>query len=162
MRRHRAMAICAILAGQAAIALSGEMPERLTPEEIGALPLSGNGAGTSGVTTMRTSVLSGDPAKPGLYTIQIVIPPNTTIRAHHHRDDRVATVVSGVWFIGYGAQRDAKQLKQLPAGSFYTEPAGEPHFAGTGGAPAIVHITGYGPTDTAYVDDADDPAKATQ
>ena len=150
MRRHLAIAICALLAMQTVVA--AEKAERLTPAEISALPFAGNGAGTSGVATIRTSVLSGDPSKSGLYTIQIVIPPHTTIGAHRHRDDRVATVVAGIWYIGYGAQRDAGALKELSTGSFYTEPAGEPHFAGTGDQPATVQITGYGPTDTVYVD----------
>jgi hypothetical protein len=37
-------------------------------------------------------------------------------------------------------------------GSFYTEPAGAPHFAGTEDQPAVVDITGFGPSDTIYVD----------
>ncbi len=39
-------------------------------------------------------------------------------------------------------------VKALPPGAFYTEPAGEPHFARTGPEGATVSITGYGPTDT--------------
>jgi len=156
MRSYLAI-MAAILASATDPAAAGETQLRLTPAEISVLPLAENAAGTSGVSTMHTTVLSGDPTKPGLYTIQIVIPPHTTIRAHHHRDDRVATVVSGLWYIGYGTKREASVLKELSSGSFYTEPAGAPHFAGTGDLPAVVHITGYGPSDTIYVDAANDP-----
>jgi quercetin dioxygenase-like cupin family protein len=97
-------------------------------------------------------VLSGDPTRPGAYTIRLEIPANTRIEAHEHPDDRVATVVSGTWYIGYGTRFDEKELKALPAGSFYTEPPRQPHFARTGDAPVVVHISGFGPSGTLYSD----------
>src|SRR5215813_392683 len=126
--------------------------ERLTPSEIEALTPVGAGAGTSGVTGIRTRVLKGDPNQAGLYTIQLTVPANTKIEAHTHRDDRVATVISGTWSIGYGTRFDEKNLKALTTGSFYTEPPNVAHFARTGNQPVAVQITGYGPTDTKYVD----------
>ena len=39
---------------------------------------------------------------------------NTTIPAHSHRDDRMATVVSGTWQFGYGDRFNAEALKRLP------------------------------------------------
>jgi hypothetical protein len=77
---------------------------------------------------------------------------HTTIQAHTHRDDRMATVVSGMWYFGYGDHFDARSLKRLPPGSVYSEPAAHTHFARTEKEPAIVHIAGYGPTDTRYFD----------
>jgi quercetin dioxygenase-like cupin family protein len=139
-------------------ASGGEVSKRLTPAEIAALPALGAGTGTSGVTGIRTTILSGDPNAGGLYTIRITIPPRTLINPHHHRDDRVATVVSGVWYIGYGVKRDPGALKALTAGSFYTEPANAAHFAGTEEQPAVVDITGIGPSDTIYIDGGDGPA----
>jgi len=62
---------------------------RLTPTEIAAMPSTGPGAGTSGVGGIRTTVLSGDPTREGLYTIRLNVPANATIAAHRHRDDRV-------------------------------------------------------------------------
>jgi hypothetical protein len=43
----------------------------------------------------------------------------------------------------------------LGPGGFYTEPAGQPHFAFTRDLPTVVYITGQGPTDTVYVVAAD-------
>jgi quercetin dioxygenase-like cupin family protein len=123
---------------------------RLTPSEIANLVQSGPGAGTSGVAGIRTTVLEGDPTKAGLYTIRLSVPANTRIEAHSHKDDRSATVVSGTWALGYGVRHDAKALKSLPPGSFYTEPPGVMHFAQTAAEPVVLHITGYGPTDTIY------------
>jgi opacity protein-like surface antigen len=77
---------------------------RLTPKEITAREAGGAGAGTSGVAGIQTTVLLGDPTKPGLYTIRLSIPPNTTIQAHTHRDDRSAIVMSGTWYFGFGSR----------------------------------------------------------
>ena len=96
-------------------------------------------------------VLKGDPNKSGLYTIQLTVPANTKIEAHTHPDDRVATVISGTWQIGYGTVFDEKKLKALVPGSFYTEPPNVAHFARTGNTAVMVQITGYGPTGTTYV-----------
>jgi uncharacterized RmlC-like cupin family protein len=126
--------------------------QRLTPTEINALASTGASAGTSGVNGIQTRVLKGDPTKPGLYTIQLTVPANTKIEAHTHPDDRVATVVSGTWQIGYGSRFDEKNLKALPPGSFYIEPPSVAHFARTGNGPVVVQITGYGPTGTKYTD----------
>ena len=85
--------------------------QRLTPSEIDALAQIGPGAGTSGVTGIQMRVLKGDPNKSGLYTIQLKVPANTRIETHDHPDDRVATVVSGTWYFGYGERFDEKKLK---------------------------------------------------
>lgn len=124
---------------------------RLTPSEIEAIAPKEAGAGTYGVSGIQTRVLKGDPTKTGLYTIQLTVPANTTIQAHTHPDDRIETVVSGIWQIGYGEKFDEKKMKPLPPGSFYTEPPNVAHFARTGKEPVVVQITGYGPTATEYV-----------
>jgi len=125
--------------------------QRLTPSEIDSISPTGAGAGTSGVGGIQTRVLKGDPNKTGLYTIQLTVPANTKIEAHTHPDDRVATVISGTWQIGYGTAFDEKKLKALVPGSFYTEPPNVAHFARTGNTAVMVQITGYGPTGTTYV-----------
>jgi len=127
---------------------------RFTPNEIASLNHHGAGAGTSGVAGITTTVLYGNPEKPGLYTIMLVVPANTRIEAHSHQDNRSATVISGTWYLGYGDRFTDKDLKALPPGSFYTEPPGQTHFAQTRNEAAVVYITGFGPTSTTYVDDA--------
>jgi pimeloyl-ACP methyl ester carboxylesterase len=130
---------------------TGESRQRLTPTDVAGISHSAAGAGTSGLESIETTGLLGDLTKPGVYAISLRVPANTVIMAHTHRDDRVATVVSGTWYFGYGTRYDPAALKPLPAGSFYTEPGGEPHFAKTRGEAVVVYITGYGPTDTIYV-----------
>ena len=130
---------------------------RLTPGEF-KFPQQGNpGTGSSGVSGIQTVVLKGDPNEAGVYTIMLRVPAHTQIAAHSHRDDRVATVVSGTWHLGYGDKFDESKLKALPPGSFYTEPPGRNHFAETGDESVEVQITGFGPSSTEYVDPAQDP-----
>ena len=107
---------------------------------------------------VQTTVLSGDPNAPGPYAIEIRVPPHTRIAAHRHRDNRAAIVVSGEWHFGYGEEASEAAATTLGPGGFYTEPASVAHFAFTGNAPTVVYITGQGPTDTKYVNPADDPA----
>jgi len=133
--------------------------KRLTPTEY-EFPQQGNpGTGSSGVGGIQTVVLKGDPDKTGIYTMMLRVPPHTQIAAHSHRDDRVATVISGTWRIGYGERFDEAKLKALPPGSFYTEPPGDAHFAETGDEPVVVQITGFGPSSTEYVDPTQDPRR---
>jgi len=130
---------------------------RLDPRDIAALSKQHAGAGTSGVTGIQTTRLSGDPAAAGLYTIALRVPAHTVIAAHTHRDDRSAVVVSGTWWFGYGPANTRERLKALGPGSFYTEPRGQAHFARTGDQAVVVYITGTGPTDTHYLDASNDP-----
>jgi hypothetical protein len=87
------------------------------------------------------------------------LPSTFKAHAHDHQDDRVATVVSGTWYIGYGDSFDSVELRALPPGSFYTEPSNRTHFAETRDESVIVQITGVGPSSTRYVDAAADPRR---
>src|SRR5438105_4636547 len=140
----------------------GTNEERFTPTEY-KFPRVGNpGTGSSGVGGIQTAVLKGNPDQAGVYTIMLRVPAHTRIAAHSHRDDRVATVVSGTWHIGYGDKFDEAKLKALPPGSFYTEPPSRNHFAETGDEPVVVQITGFGPSSTEYVDATQDPRKPAE
>lgn len=139
---------------------SRETERRLSVADIAAMAKGGAGAGTSGVEGITTTVLSGDPKLAGPYTIEIRVPAHTRIAAHSHRDDRSAVVISGTWWFGYGSVAADSLASPLRAGSFYTEPAGKDHFAITRDEPAVVYITGVGPTDTRYVDGSADPRRS--
>jgi hypothetical protein len=129
----------------------------VTPNEVKWPPAAAGAAGTSGVAGIQTVVLKGDPTKPGLYTLLLRLGPNQKIEAHSHSDDRVAVVVSGTWYFGYGRQFDESKLRALPAGSFYTEPPKMDHFAMTRGETVTIQITGTGPSTTTYVNSANQP-----
>lgn len=125
---------------------------RLTASEIAALPADDPGAGTSGLKAIRMMRLYGDPSATGPYTIALLVPPNMRIAAHTHRDARTAVVVQGAWTFGYGRSASGPDVRTLGPGSFYVEPANLPHFARTGPKGAMVYISGFGPSDTVYVE----------
>src|SRR5216683_2905590 len=103
------LAIAALSLAAASVAADRSLDEmRMTPMEISESALDSNQIGSSGLSGVHTKVLFGHPEKRGFYTILLFVPPRTTIQAHSHRDDRVATVVSGVWHFGYGDRFDAK------------------------------------------------------
>jgi quercetin dioxygenase-like cupin family protein len=142
----------------ASTAIAQSLPEmRMTPAEIRASALDNNQIGSSGLPGVHTKVILGDPSKAGFYAILLFLPAHTTIQAHSHRDDRMATVVSGEWHLGYGNHFNANLLKTLPPGSVYSEPGGDNHFARTDIDPVVVEISGYGPTDTRYFEATNDP-----
>jgi quercetin dioxygenase-like cupin family protein len=130
---------------------------RMTPAEIAASGAGDEQTASAGSAAGQRRVLFGDPTSAGYYSILLFVPAHTTIQAHSHRDNRMATVVSGEWHFGYGDEFNAEALKTLPPGSVYSEPGGTNHFAQTAADPVIVQISGYGPTDTHYFDPAKDP-----
>jgi quercetin dioxygenase-like cupin family protein len=138
-------ALLLALAFAPAIHADQPVPQRrLTPTELVALaPTSGPG--------VHMSALIGDSSRPELYSVRVSIPAHTRVPPHTHRDNRAVLVLSGTWHMGYGAHFASEALKALPAGSFYTEPAGQPHFAETQDEPVVILVTGYGPSDTRMV-----------
>src|SRR5207245_5312188 len=118
--------------GAPALADNDGLEMRLTPREVAKVPTKTAGAGTSELPAVITTVLFGDPSKPGLYTIELKVAPNTVIQAHTHRDARTAMVISGFWYFGYGPKNEKNAVNVLPSGSFHTEPTGQAHFARTG------------------------------
>ena len=142
-------------------AVAPSIPElRMTPVEIMSGDKGESQIGSSKLAGVHTKILAGNPAIAGFYSILLFVPPHTTIQAHSHRDDRMATVVSGTWHFGYGTRFDETALKTLPAGSVYSEPGGVNHFARTVEDAVVVQISGFGPTDTRYFNPADDPEKS--
>ena len=158
---QRASLAALALALLAATPAPSRLPEmRLTPAEVRTSAFDTSQVGSSLLAGVKTKVLFGDPSKAGYYAIVLFVPAHTSIQAHSHRDDRMATVVSGTWQFGYGNRFDEKVLKSLPPGSVYSEPGGENHFARTGDDDVLVELSGYGPTDTRYVEPSSDPGAA--
>jgi len=155
----RVLQLMLIVAASSVLAAQGGGEQRVTPSEVKWPAPAAGSVGTSGNAGTQTVVLKGDPTKPGLYSMLLRVGPNTKIEAHAHPDDRVATVISGTWYFGYGTKFDEKALKLMPPGSFYTEPPNTNHFAMTRGEGVTIQITGTGPSGTTYADPANDPAR---
>ncbi len=140
------------------VAQKGKLiPQRITPTEIPWSKSVSNQPGSAMRPGLETVFVAGDGKQNALYSLAFKIPPNTAIPPHSHPDGRSCFVLSGLWYFGYGTVRDEANLKALPPGSNYTEPAGTVHFAGTKDQEAILECTGVGPTGTTFVNPADDP-----
>ena len=104
----------------------------------------------------KMAVLSGDPAKSGLFVVRVRMPAGYIVPAHWHSSDEVVTVVSGSGAFGLGEKFDRGQLHPLATGGFVVAPAKHNHFAMTKGGMTI-QIAANGPFDMNYVDPKDDP-----
>jgi quercetin dioxygenase-like cupin family protein len=107
--------------------------------------------------TVRLAVLVGDPAKPGPYTIRVKLPGGVRLDPHRHPEDRIYTVISGVFYIGLGETFDESKLTAYPPGAVVVLPGGQPHFHLARSGEYVTQVTALGPLGLDYVDPASDP-----
>jgi quercetin dioxygenase-like cupin family protein len=124
----------------------------VTPDQVKWAPVTSLRPGA------QSAVVLGAPDKPGPYAYRVKFPPNFQVEAHSHPDNRTYTVLSGTFYQGLGDKFDETKLMARPAGSFYTHPAGAPHFGATRGEEVVLQIASCeGGTSIKYVNPADDP-----
>jgi len=73
----------------------------------------------------RLAILVGDPTEPGLYTIRVKLPSGLKLMPHWHPEDRIYTVVSGVFYIGLGhisTARSWRPIRRVPSSCSPAEP----------------------------------------
>ncbi|MGY5812226.1 cupin domain-containing protein [Rhizobium sp. LEGMi198b] len=128
-----------------------------TPQQLSITQSASKTVGVSQVSGQSAEMLYGDPTKAGLYTVLLRLEPHKRIMPLSHPDSRFVTVLSGTFYVGFGNTYDETKLNALPAGGIYTEPANANHFGETRDEPALVAITGYGPSGTNYANPADAP-----
>jgi quercetin dioxygenase-like cupin family protein len=104
------------------------------------------------------AVLSGDPGKPGPFTVRLKLPAGFKIAPHWHPTDEHVTVIAGTFALGMGEKFDAAAAKDLAAGGYAVMPSEMRHFAVARTA-ATVQVNGMGPFVLNYVNPADDPSK---
>jgi quercetin dioxygenase-like cupin family protein len=105
----------------------------------------------------RLAILVGDPMEPGPYLIRVKLPYGTKMLPHRHPEDRIYTVISGVFYIGLGDEFDEGKLSAHAPGSVLVLPGGQPHFHWARSGEYITQVSAIGPLGLSYVDTADDP-----
>jgi quercetin dioxygenase-like cupin family protein len=105
----------------------------------------------------RLATVVGDPSKPGPYVIRVKVPSGVKLMPHKHPEDRVYTVISGVFYVGLGDQFDADKLQAYPPGSVIVLPGNTPHFHWAKSGEYVSQVTGMGPLGLEYLDSRDDP-----
>jgi len=76
--------------------------------------------------SIRLAVVVGQPSAPGSYTIRVKVPHGEKLMPHKHPEDRVYTVISGVFYIGLGDEFDASKLGAYPPGAVVILPGSTP------------------------------------
>ena len=105
----------------------------------------------------RLAVLVGDPTQPGPYVIRVKMPSGEKLMPHRHPEDRIYTVISGVFYIGLGDQFDGEKVKAYPPGCVVILPGDTPHFHWAKSGEYITQVTAIGPLGLEYMSLEDDP-----
>jgi quercetin dioxygenase-like cupin family protein len=105
----------------------------------------------------KLAILIGDPQGAGVYVIRVHLPAGTKMMPHRHPEDRVYTVISGVFYIGLGEEFDETKLMAFAPGSVIVLPGNQSHFHWARSGDYITQVSALGPLGLEYVDPVDDP-----
>jgi quercetin dioxygenase-like cupin family protein len=105
------------------------------------------------------AILVGHPSDPGPYVIRVKVPSGGKLMPHQHPEDRIYTVMSGVFYIGRGDSFDGDQVTAYPPGSVIVLPGNTPHFHWAKSGEYVTQVTAIGPLGLEYIDSKDDPRK---
>ena len=109
----------------------------------------------------RLAIVLGTPAREGPYTIRVKLPHATKMMPHSHPEDRMYTVISGIFYIGRGDTFDPEKLQAYPPGSIIILPGNTSHFHWAKSGEYITQVTAIGPLGLEYIDPQDDPRHQT-
>ena len=107
----------------------------------------------------RLAVMVGQPSEKGPYTVRVKLPHDVKLMPHKHPEDRVYTVISGVFYIGLGDHFDANQLQAYPPGAVIILPGNTWHFHWARSGEYVTQVTAIGPLGMEYMNPKDDPRK---
>jgi quercetin dioxygenase-like cupin family protein len=94
---------------------------------------------------------------PGLYVIRVKVPSGVKLMPHRHPEDRVYTVISGVFCIGLGDEFDGDKMQEFPPGSVIVLPGNTSHFHWARFGEYVTQVTADGPLGLEYLDPSNDP-----
>jgi hypothetical protein len=127
-------------------ALRSILPEHIDWKPLAAFP-----------PTVRLAVLVGEPSQPEPYVIRVKVPSGVKLMPHRHPEDRIYTVMSGIFHIGLGDQFDDDKVKAYPPGCVVVLPGDTPHFHWAESGEYVTQVSAIGPLGLEYMDARDDP-----
>ncbi len=107
--------------------------------------------------SVRLAVLVGHPSEAGPYTIRVRVPQGVKLMPHRHPEDRVYTVISGVFYMGLGDRFNPDALQAYPPGSVIVLPGNTSHFHWAKSSEYVAQVTAIGPLGLEYISATDDP-----
>jgi len=108
------------------------------------------------------AVVVGDTTKAGPFTIRVKASAGAKLPPHRHHEDRVYTVISGVFYIGQGEDFDPDKLQAFPPGAVVVLPGGTPHFHWAKSGEYVTQVSAVGPLGLEYLDHRDDPREQSR
>ena len=105
----------------------------------------------------RLAIIVGQPLHEGLYTIRVKVPAGVKLMPHKHPEDRVYTVISGIFYIGLGDKFDDEKLQAYAPGAVIILPGNTSHFHWAKSGEYVTQVTANGPLGLEYIDSNDDP-----
>jgi len=112
--------------------------------------------------TARLAAVVGDPSQSAPYLTRVKVPSGVKLMPHRHPEDRIYTVISGVFYIGLGDRFDEENLKAYPPGSVVVLPGDTWHFHWAKAGEYVTQITAIGPLGMEYKEGRDDPRNASR
>jgi quercetin dioxygenase-like cupin family protein len=106
---------------------------------------------------VKLAIVVGIPTNPGPYVVRVKMPGGGRLMPHRHPEDRIYTVISGVFYIGLGETFDETKLKAYAPGSVVVLPGGVAHFHWAKSGEYVTQVSANGPLGLEYVNHADDP-----
>ena len=106
---------------------------------------------------VKLAILVGNPSKPEPFIIRVKVPNGEKIMPHSHPEDRIYTVISGVFYIGIGNEFDETKLKAYPPGAVVILPGNTPHFHKAKSGEYVTQVYAIGPLGLDYLDKQFDP-----
>jgi quercetin dioxygenase-like cupin family protein len=92
----------------------------------------------------------------------VKVPGGTKLMPHKHPEDRIYTVMSGVFYIGLGEMFDGDKMKAYPPGSVIVLPGETWHFHWAKAGEYVTQVTAIGPLGLDYRDPHDDPRQQSR
>jgi quercetin dioxygenase-like cupin family protein len=111
--------------------------------------------------SVRLAVVVGQPSQAGPYTIRVRVPHGVKLMPHRHPEDRVYTVISGVFYIGLGDQFNPDKLQAYPPGSVVVLPGNTSHFHWAKSGEYVTQVAAIGPLGLEYISAKDDPRNSS-
>jgi quercetin dioxygenase-like cupin family protein len=105
----------------------------------------------------RLAVVVAHTSEPGPYVVRVKVPSGVKVMPHRHKEDRIYTVMSGVFYIGLGKQFDEEKLEAYPPGAVVVLPGDTPHFHWAKSGEYVTQVAAIGPISLDYVSPGDDP-----
>jgi len=109
--------------------------------------------------TVQLAIVVGEPQKNGPFVVRVRVPADAKIMPHMHPEDRIYTIISGVFYIGIGDKFDPEKLKAFAPGSVIVLPGNTPHFHWARSGEYVSQVSAIGPLGLNYINPLDDPRK---